>query len=75
LQVKPQVLPSQVAVPFAGAPQGVHDVPHEAVLLLETQPPSLHMWKPEKQVATHRWLTQLTAPLSIPPHIEESQHA
>jgi len=38
LQVKPQVVPLHVAVPFAGAAgHGVHDVPQVAVLLLLAQ--------------------------------------
>jgi hypothetical protein len=33
LQVKPQVVPSQVAAPFVGIAHGVHDVPHELGLV------------------------------------------
>jgi hypothetical protein len=39
LQVKPQVVPSQVAVPSAGAVQGAQDVPHELGLALGWQVP------------------------------------
>jgi hypothetical protein len=34
--VKPQFVPSHVAVPFAGAEQGVHDAPQFATSLLLT---------------------------------------
>jgi hypothetical protein len=37
LQVKPQAVPSQVAVPFAGTGQGVHEVPQLLVLVLLAQ--------------------------------------
>lgn len=35
--VPPHVVPSQVAVPPEGAEQGVHEVPHELVLVSLTQ--------------------------------------
>lgn len=37
LQVKPHEVPSHVAVPLAGAPHGVQDVPHEEMLVFEAQ--------------------------------------
>jgi hypothetical protein len=43
-QVTPHAVPSQVAVPFAGAGQAVHDVaPHDATLVLAEQVPE-HGW-------------------------------
>ena len=36
-QAKPQVVPLQVAAPFVGAVQGVHDEPQVAVLELLAQ--------------------------------------
>jgi hypothetical protein len=39
LQVKPQVVPSQVAVPPAGATQGVHETPQLATLWSSAQTP------------------------------------
>ena len=53
LHVIPHVVPLQVAVPFAGTGQGVHDVPQLATLLLATQLPE-QTWYPDAQVvATH----------------------
>jgi hypothetical protein len=43
LQVKPHVVPSQVAVALAGGEHGVHEAPHDAVLALLTHAP-LHKW-------------------------------
>jgi hypothetical protein len=43
LQVKPQVVPSQVAVAFAGGMHGVQTVPHALTLTLAVQAP-LHKW-------------------------------
>jgi hypothetical protein len=43
LQVKPHEVPLHVAVPFAGAVHGVHDVPQVAALLLLAQLPP-HAW-------------------------------
>ncbi len=48
-QLKPQTVPSQVAKPFAGGAQAVHETPHEATLLLATQAPP-QAWKPALQV-------------------------
>src|SRR5688572_26033814 len=43
LQVKPQVVPSQVAVEFAGGAHGEHEAPQLLMLLSSTQSP-LHAW-------------------------------
>jgi hypothetical protein len=45
LQVKPQLVPSQVAVAFAGGVHGVQAPPQEEGLELLTQAPP-HMWNP-----------------------------
>ncbi len=46
-------MPSQVAVAFAGAAHGVHElVPHEAVLELLAQAPP-HTWKPTLHEKPH----------------------
>jgi hypothetical protein len=37
LQIDPQLVPSHVAVAFAGALQGVHEPPQVAVLVFEAQ--------------------------------------
>ena len=53
LHVIPHVVPLQVAVPFAGTGQGVHDVPQLATLLLATQLPE-QTWYPDAHAAaTH----------------------
>jgi hypothetical protein len=49
LQVKPQLMPSQVAAPSVGAAHAVHEVPQLAGALFETQA-LLHLWKPEMQL-------------------------
>ena len=36
LQVNPQLVPSQVAVPFIGVEHAMHDVPQPAMLVLAT---------------------------------------
>jgi hypothetical protein len=54
LQVMPQAVPLQVALPFMGAGQAVHDVPHEFVeVLLEQVVP--HRWVPAGQAHADRW--------------------
>jgi hypothetical protein len=45
-------VPSQVAAALGGTLQGVHEAPHESVLvLLEHAPP--HRWKPLLQLKPH----------------------
>jgi hypothetical protein len=39
LQIKPQLVPSQLAVAFAGGEHAVHDVPQVATEVLLTQTP------------------------------------
>jgi hypothetical protein len=48
LHVNPHVVPSQVAEPFAGMGQAVHDVPQVSTLVLEAQLPA-QTWYPEEQ--------------------------
>jgi hypothetical protein len=59
LQEKPQLVPLQVAVAFAGAVHGVHEEPQFAVLLFETHCPE-HEWYPE--LHWHSWVETLHVP-------------
>jgi hypothetical protein len=62
-QLTPQAVPSQVAKPLTGAGQAVHEGPHEAGLLLETQLPP-QRWKPVLQAAMHAVPLQVATPLA-----------
>jgi hypothetical protein len=48
LQLKPQLVPSQVAIASAGVGQGVHEAPQFAGLMFETHCPE-QAWKPVLQ--------------------------
>jgi hypothetical protein len=82
LQVNPQAVPSQVAVPFIGVEHGVHDVtPHEFGLLFGWQVP-LQSWLPSAQTPEHDALEAMHMPAhsfipdgQLPPHIMPSQVA
>ena len=52
MQLNPHAVPLHVAVAFAGGMQGLHEVPHELVLLLLTHA-SPQRWKPGLQVNPH----------------------
>jgi hypothetical protein len=80
-QVKSQVVPSQVALPFACGSQGLHEAPQLAVSLLGTQLP-LQLWVPSGQVPSHAfpfaWQMPLHKVVSAghsEPHLVPSQVA
>ena len=62
-QLTLQAVPSQVAKPLTGAGQAVHEGPHEAGLLLETQTPP-QRWKPVLQAVMHAVPLQVATPLA-----------
>jgi hypothetical protein len=63
LQEKPQLVPSQVAAPFAGAVgHAVHAVPQLATLLLLAHTP-VHRWNPALHESPHEVPSQLAVPL------------
>jgi hypothetical protein len=62
-QVKPHLLPSQVASEAVGGVQGEQDVPHEVVLLLGTQFPP-QSCEPDGQTPLHA----LSFPMQLPAH-------
>lgn len=51
-QVKLHWVPSQVAVPFAGATHAVHELPQLATEVFDTHCEP-HLWKPATQVKSH----------------------
>ena len=58
--MKPQVVPSHVAIALAGTGQAVHDAPHVATEVLLTQlPPQL--WKPVRHTKPHTPPVQLAS--------------
>jgi hypothetical protein len=60
LHVKPQLVPLHVAVAFAGAEHGVHDVPQVLTLVSSTQAPE-QSWKPLTHENPHA--------AGVPPHV------
>ena len=81
LQVKPQVVPSQLGAPLVGVAHGVHELPHELVLLLGWQVP-LQSWVPIGQTPAHDAVLAMHAPAQsfmpvgqVPPHTVPSQVA
>lgn len=62
LQAKPQVVPLQVAVPFAGTAQGLHEFPHEVTLLLDGHMPA-QLCVPVGQLPLHDDEERMHAPL------------
>jgi hypothetical protein len=63
LQEKPQLVPSQVATPFAGAVgQAVHPAPQLLTLLLLAHTP-VHRWNPALHEIPHESPSQLAVPL------------
>jgi hypothetical protein len=60
-QVKSQLVPSHVALAFAGAVQGVHDEPHAKVLVRWMQTP-LQSWLPMGHSASHGEALAMHAP-------------
>ena len=65
LQVKPQLVPLQLAVEFGGpAGHGVHEVvPHEFTSVFDTQAVP-HLWKPVLHTMSHALLVQTAAPFA-----------
>lgn len=81
LHVNPQLVPSQVAVPFIGVAQGVQAVPHEFGLVLGWQVP-LQSCVPVGQTPAHDCELAMQAPAhsfipdgQVPPHTVPSQVA
>lgn len=81
LQVKPQVVPSQLGAPLAGVEHGVHKVPHELVLLLGWQVP-VQSWVPIRQTPAHDAVVAMQVPAhsfmpvgQVPPQTVPSQVA
>jgi hypothetical protein len=82
LQVKPQLVPSQVGAPFVGVAHGVHDdVPHELGLVLGWHVPE-QSWLPLGQTPEHDAPLAMQAPAhsfipdgQVPPHVVPSQVA
>ena len=82
LQAKPQLVPSQAAVPFIGVAHGVHDDgPHEFGLVFGWHVP-LQSWLPLAQTPEHDALDAMQTPAHsfipdghVPPHIVPSQVA
>jgi len=82
LQVNPQLVPSQVAVPFIGVEHGVHDVaPHEFGLVFGWHVP-LQSWLPSGHMPEHDAVEAMHAPAhsfmpdgQVPPQIAPSQVA
>ena len=82
LQVNPQLVPSQVAVPFIGVEHGVHDVaPHEFGLVFGWHVP-LQSWLPSGHMPEHDAVEAMHVPAhsfmpdgQVPPHVVPSQVA
>jgi hypothetical protein len=81
LQANPQLVPSQVAVPFIGVEHSMHDVPHVFGLMSGWQIPE-QSWLPPGQTPAHEALSAMQAPAhsffpegQSPPHIVPSQVA
>ena len=81
LQVNPQLVPSQVAVPFMGVEHAVHDMPHEFALVFGWQVP-LQSWLPLAQTPEQDAVEAMQTPAhsfmpdgQVPPHIVPSQVA
>ena len=81
LQVNPQLVLSQVAVPFIGVEHAVHDAPHEFGLVFGWQVPE-QSWLPLGQTPEHDAVEAMHAPAhsfipdgQVPPHIVPSQVA
>lgn len=62
-QVKPQLVPLQVAVPFAGCGQGVQDEPHVAGSEFAAQAPP-QRWNPFAQETPQRVPSQVAMPFA-----------
>ena len=63
MQLTPQLLPSQVATPLAGAGQAVQEVPQLLVLVFVRHAVP-HKWEPELHVKPHVPLVQVAVALA-----------